>query len=195
MNWSVLQQDAPGIRRLQFEAEGSLLSFKEVIRFWQEWPEFRSWYSYQLAQAPFPAFFWEHPPLTVDRLSQPYEVILLDSPALARIQADPSPFLAFFRHEDPMPAVADFASLGKDAQLIVPAPSAPSAVYPHIATFARQALPDQQQALWQRLGDLMQQRVNHTPLWLSTSGLGVHWLHLRLDTQPKYYQHRAYRIW
>jgi hypothetical protein len=29
-------------------------------------------------------------------------------------------------------------------------------------------------------------------MWLSTSGLGVAWLHIRLDSTPKYYQHQPY---
>ena len=31
------------------------------------------------------------------------------------------------------------------------------------------------------------------PLWVSTSGAGVYWLHLRLDSFPKYYTHAPYR--
>ena len=30
------------------------------------------------------------------------------------------------------------------------------------------------------------------PLWVSTAGLGVSWLHVRLDARPKYYRHDAY---
>ena len=30
-------------------------------------------------------------------------------------------------------------------------------------------------------------------LWVSTSGLGVYWLHVRLDSYPKYYQHAPYK--
>jgi hypothetical protein len=40
----------------------------------------------------------------------------------------------------------------------------------------------------------MQQRVSASPLWLSTAGMGVSWLHLRLDSRPKYYRHRSYAI-
>jgi hypothetical protein len=28
--------------------------------------------------------------------------------------------------------------------------------------------------------------------WISTSGLGVPWVHVRLDSYPKYYQYRPY---
>ena len=30
------------------------------------------------------------------------------------------------------------------------------------------------------------------PTWLSTAGMGVSWLHVRLDSQPKYYGFAAY---
>lgn len=33
------------------------------------------------------------------------------------------------------------------------------------------------------------------PIWLSTSGLGVYWLHVRLDTRPKYYNHDEYKYY
>lgn len=31
------------------------------------------------------------------------------------------------------------------------------------------------------------------PLWVSTSGLGVSWLHVRLDSRPKYYTYAPYK--
>ncbi|MFO1021395.1 MAG: hypothetical protein U0903_11970 [Planctomycetales bacterium] len=31
------------------------------------------------------------------------------------------------------------------------------------------------------------------PVWLSTAGAGVPWLHVHLDDQPKYYSHAPYR--
>jgi len=35
--------------------------------------------------------------------------------------------------------------------------------------------------------------LSETPLWASTSGAGVAWLHIRFDTRPKYYIHLPYR--
>ncbi len=39
----------------------------------------------------------------------------------------------------------------------------------------------------------MTQRIGAMPVWLSTAGAGVSWLHVRLDTRPKYYHHGPYR--
>jgi len=40
----------------------------------------------------------------------------------------------------------------------------------------------------------MQRRLTQpVPTWLSTAGGGVAWLHVRLDTRPKYYRYNPYR--
>lgn len=36
-------------------------------------------------------------------------------------------------------------------------------------------------------------RLGVRPVWLSTAGMGVSWLHVRLDARPKYYGFAAYR--
>ena len=47
--------------------------------------------------------------------------------------------------------------------------------------------------LWQLVGAAMQRRLNTKPVWLSTAGAGVSWLHVRLDDWPKYYGYTPYR--
>ncbi len=42
-------------------------------------------------------------------------------------------------------------------------------------------------------GQEMEKRVSDKPVWLSTAGGGVPWLHVRLDNRPKYYSYRPYR--
>jgi len=39
----------------------------------------------------------------------------------------------------------------------------------------------------------MQKQISDRPTWLSTAGLGVYWLHLRLDSRPKYYRYQPYK--
>ena len=75
------------------------------------------------------------------------------------------------------------------------APGAARASYGHIAAFCRHAPENQLLALWQAVGAAL---AAHTaspaaaPVWLSTEGSGVPWLHIRMDSRPKYYHHRAY---
>jgi hypothetical protein len=86
-----------------------------------------------------------------------------------------------------------FPNLGDDAFLVAPCPRTPLAAYPHLAAFARHAPDAQQHALWQAVSGALSRRLDQRPLWLSTSGLGVAWLHVRLDLRPKYYTFGPYR--
>jgi hypothetical protein len=84
-------------------------------------------------------------------------------------------------------------NLGGDAILIVPCPVAEPSAYGHLAAFVRLAPERQRQALWQSVGEAMARRVGARPVWLSTAGAGVSWLHVRLDDRPKYYGYGPYR--
>lgn len=86
-----------------------------------------------------------------------------------------------------------FPNLPGETTLIVPAPVSPDhSCYTHLGNFLRAAPAGQVDRFWQVVGETMQQRVSASPLWLSTAGMGVSWLHLRLDSRPKYYRHRPY---
>jgi hypothetical protein len=96
--------------------------------------------------------------------------------------------------------VASFTNLGGDATLVVPCPhpSAPRG-YAHLAVFLRDAPKSQRVRFWaalaERVTDELAARGAHVPLWTSTSGLGVYWLHVRLDSRPKYYQYQPFTRW
>lgn len=141
-----------------------------------------------LAAAPFDAFYWETPPVTIETLDRPLEMALVDAPPLARTEADPSAFADRFDGEP----VVTFPNLGGDAVLVVPAPLGPEACYAHLAAFVRRAPEAQTDALWSSVARAVLERVSGAPLWLSTAGLGVPWLHVRLDARPKYYRHTPY---
>ncbi len=48
-------------------------------------------------------------------------------------------------------------------------------------------------SLWELVGEAMQRRPSHEPVWFSPAGAGVSWLHVRLDDRPKYYGYEPYR--
>jgi hypothetical protein len=85
-----------------------------------------------------------------------------------------------------------FPNLGLDAILVVPYPIAAHSVYAHLATFLRKGPESQRHALWQAVGYTMAQRLSSAPIWLNTAGGGVAWLHVRLDSRPKYYVYSRY---
>jgi hypothetical protein len=144
-----------------------------------------------LADAPFSAFRWETPPITRASADLPFEFVLLDSPGLTS-QPDPDAFAEHFRGSAD---VVSFPNLKNDAILVVPCPLGRISAYGHLAAFVREAPDAQKHLLWQLVlvGELMKRRLGPRPIWLSTAGAGVSWLHVRLDQKPKYYGHGRYR--
>ena len=168
----------------------SELTWREVLSLWLKDPEFGRFYLGFLADVPFEAYFWEHPPITLSELDKGYEVSFYDSPALAGKRADSRRFASFFKPDSP---VVSFLNLGGDARLIVPCPQTSEDAFTHLARFVRVAPEAQGLALMRLLGKTLQEEVSDKKIYLRTSGLGVFWLHIRLDERPKYYQSRRYR--
>lgn len=175
-----------------FEGD-SQLHYDEVIRNWREKSEFRNFYFSILQRSPFDAFFWENPPVTKLNIKYAYEFVLVNSPQLSQVRADPSPFQEKFKSLSAGQDVIAFENLGRDAELVVPCPVAAQNIYAHFASFIRQAPENQKHGLFITLANSLEMRINNKPTWVSTSGLGVYWLHIRLDTIPKYYSYQAYR--
>ena len=153
---------------------------------------FTDWYCGTLAAFEGAAFYWELPALTEALLDRDVEFVLIEAPVLARFGPERAPFEEYFRRavsED----VIVFPNLGGDAILVVPCPQGPDAHYPHLAAFLRHADRRQVRALWRVTAEEILRRLGTRPTWLSTAGGGVAWLHIRLDSRPKYYSHAPYR--
>jgi hypothetical protein len=176
--------------RFAISKDGRPLSYGDVIDAWQNSKEFREQFSEQLADSPYKAFRWETPAVTRTMLAQPLEFVLLNSPRLER-PVEPEAFAEHF--QGATGPVVSFANLGRDAIMVVPCPLTDEKAYGHLAAFVRRAPVSQQHALWQEIGDAMAKRVDDVPVWLSTAGAGVSWLHVRLDDRPKYYGYEPYR--
>jgi hypothetical protein len=179
------------VLKFAIHQDSSALPYAEVLRLWQTDADLRSFFMALLADVPFSAFRWETPPLTAASVQRPFEFVILDSPGLAA-NPDPNAFADHFG-DAAKDGVVSFPNLGNDAILIVPCPSGPLSAYRHIAAFVRQAPEPQKHALWAHVGKRMEQRLGPKPVWLSTAGAGVSWLHVRLDDQPKYYGYAPYR--
>jgi len=168
------------------------LSFRQVIDLWEASDEFREFFTAAITQSTFEAFFWETPPAMIGTLDRPFEFVLVASPSLSRLRPDPSPFRSHFSsHRSEQ--VLTFPNLGGDALLVVPAPVSAEACYTHLARFLRDAPRPQVDTFWQCVGRAMRERLSSAPTWLSTAGMGVSWLHLRLDSRPKYYRYQPYK--
>ena len=171
--------------------DGERVAFGEAMKLWQEDAGFRTKFISVLADSPFKAYKWETPAVTGVSLDRDFEFVLLDAPGLAR-PADRKTFARQFGDADDG-GIAVFENLGRNATLIVPAPVDDDSHYDQLAGFTRSAPPWVQDALWQSVGRTMLEHIADRPVWLSTAGGGVAWLHVRLDSQPKYYGYVPYK--
>ena len=180
------------VHKFSLTQAGQPLSYRTVLQLWQDHKAFRTFFITLLRDAPFAAYRWETPPVSVTLIDRDFEFVLLDSPGLAR-RPDPSSFARHFAQANEPDTVLSFPNLGRDAYMIVPCPNGPDGAYVHLATFIRQAPEGQRHELWQKVGQTMEQYLTAQPVWLSTAGGGVAWLHVRLDSRPKYYGYGPYR--
>jgi hypothetical protein len=181
------------VLRFRMRRDDEPLSWSDVVDRWQNDQSFRGFFISVLADAPFPAYFWETPPVTRATIDREFEFVLVDSQSLAGVRTDQQAFANQFASARSGESVIEFANLGGDATLVVPCPREPMSAYSQISAFARQAPDDQQHKLWSMVGAALERQLGAQPVWLNTSGLGIYWLHIRLDASPKYYTHGPYR--
>ncbi len=191
-NWRVEIETLGGGQRFHVFDGSSIVSFKDYFGFMESNADFRSWYTALIAQSGYEALFWEHPPLTQPTWSNQAEFVLLDGPSLARFEPDPHSFASQFERGDD--SVVTFPNLGGDALLVAPCPMVDCAVYPHLTAFLQAAPVDQVHDLWVKTASAVHGQLSDKPVWVSTAGMGVAWLHVRLDSWPKYYRFDPYKI-
>jgi hypothetical protein len=194
VGWQVECEELQGgwVRKYRLLRGDRVLSYDEVLDLWHTDAAFRNFFLRVLADAPFAAYRWETPALTRQALDRPFEFVLLDSPGLDRA-VEREAFAEHFSKAGSA-TVVTFGNLGRDAVLIAPVPRGPDAHYGHLSAFVRQASLEEKHDLWHAVAKAMRQRISDRPVWLSTAGAGVSWLHVRLDDKPKYYGHRPYQV-
>ena len=191
--WTVQREypETGGTLQFRFFAGNDCLSYKGFLLALERDANFRDVFLEEIPAAPLIAFRWENPPLTANNIEQQFECLLHDSPDLD-VRADPTDFESYFR---PDTEVVCFNNLGAVALLVVPCPISASVNYSHIGAFHRSAPQGQLHTFWKVVAQSVLARLGPQPLWLSTAGGGVDWLHMRLDDRPKYYRHLPWRDW
>lgn len=182
--------DSGRMRKLRISGPKGCMDYAGVIDAWITDAAFRRFFSGMLASMPYAAFFWEVRPVSSGDVEHPFESVVVDSPQLAGARADATAFAGHFGGY--AGSTSRFSNLSGDAMLVVPVPLDANTDYAHLASFVRSATAPQQGAFWQAVGEAVRDSLSAQRLWLSTSGLGVYWLHVRLDSRPKYYTCQAY---
>lgn len=175
----------------------SPMTWRDITRCWQfDW-EFQEYFISMLKQQPFESFFWEMPPVCKSSVDNIYKFVIVDAgTAFHSMKGDPNCFKDQFPDENCQEVIA-FNNLAGDAVLVVPRPPQEQKDLDHYLNLASFMRCDSatQVMLLQELGKQVEQWLQSRErfVFVSTAGLGVPWLHVRLDTCPKYYRHMPYK--
>lgn len=172
------------------------MAYYSVLEAWKTDSQFRQFFNSLLAESEFQAFTWETPPVSGPSLEQPFEFVLIKSRRLVNLRTpSASKFSDKLKAEPNSPSVVIFPNLNKDALFVAPCPAGKSNKgYAHLGDFVRFAPEEQKHELWKQLAKAVEQKISINPLWLSTSKLGVKWLHVRVDSKAKHYRHTPYTL-
>jgi hypothetical protein len=179
--------------RIGISDGGRPATVQSVLKALQTEPRVGSWFGACLEALPWGAFYWECPALTPATLSDPYECVALEAPSLMGLTAEPEAFRAHLDAAPPGSLVAVFPNLSGDAVLVAPTEADDGRGYPHLAAFLRAAPQAQIAAFFSALASQALRSCREGPVWVSTAGDGVAWLHGRVDRRPKYYRYAPYR--
>lgn len=156
---------------------------------------FRTLFIEALLNTEYPALAWETAPISRATADLPMAQCVLPHPALARAVPDIASFGEHLNSGRGTTDVRSFLNWGGDARLVVPCESTPKIDYAHMMSFLKNAPTHQRDTLFREVGQhvLHHLRTEEEPVWVSTAGMGVSWLHIRLDKRPKYYRTDAFR--
>lgn len=186
------EQPAIAATRVRPMIAGEQVTFRSFYEHLERQPEARSALCEYLVSRAAEAIFWETPPCTLSSADRAFEFVWVPATHLAQARPDSRSFQEHFRADSARPVVV-FQNLGGDATLVVPEGSGPSQNYAHLLSFLRNAPERQVHELLRTLGATFRETLSHEPIWVSTAGMGVPWLHIRLDSYPKYYRFREYK--
>jgi hypothetical protein len=140
------------------------------------------------------AVFMELPPVNIiTQNTTQFEAYITNAPELHGINPDYETFSEHMLNSQPGNAV-NFYNLGRDAMLIAPTIGENGNGFAHLKTFVTYASKNQQHKFWKLVANQalsLLKDLDHQPLWVSTSGMGVSWLHCRFDIRPKYYVQKS----
>jgi hypothetical protein len=191
--WSFASEPVLAGRGARFRVRhgAAAVTFGEALALLDTSAAFRTALGETIAASPCVALRWETPPVTQATLAREFEFVLVDDPFL-ETPPEPAVFAAWF-DEAPAQALAlAVPNLGRTARLVVPRGVADDAAYVHLKAFLRHAPREQVHALWQCVARTAREELSDAPLWVSTAGGGVSWLHVRIERVPKYYVYRPY---
>jgi hypothetical protein len=179
------------IQRFRLSEDGRALAYRKVLELWECDQEFVDFYLSIFRKCGFDSYVWETPAVSTDTAERPFEFVLHNTPRASQTP-DLDTFAQYFDRNSANHGIVAFPNLGHDAILVVPSPYRDNANYSGLADFFREAPIDQQRALWKVTAQQVKLNLSEKPTWVSVAGGGISWLHIRLDSRPKYYRYMPY---
>jgi len=141
----------------------------------------------------FPTLFLNCPPLTSINLGEVFEMALMDAKNLSAIKTDAHTFAEYFKKEKDL--AVSFHNLGGDALMVCPTPLKDHniEIYSSLEPFIRCSPMKQQVEFWGKVGSGLNLLKAKRTVWLNTAGGKVHYIHMRMDSRPKYYHYDKFR--
>lgn len=189
---STLIDDDQSCLRCIILCDGVQITYNKFVEGIRLDEQFRNVFFDFIATCEFDAVNWELPPVNQATFEQPFEFVLIENRPLATVEPNSAPFAEHYDNAGNGRGVVTFTNLRNDAKLVVPCPLDEPESYTHFAGFIREAPEDQVHALLEQVGHQIQRHLSEEWLWVSTAGMGVYWLHVRVSEVPKYYRHRGY---
>lgn len=186
---------------IQYKIEGNYITYKYGLKYtWQQ--KLDSWargdyFKYPQDLMDDDGFFYRTSELT-NSPNCMYDELYVKTDHFNQLRQD---YNNFQEHIDKSPNkyVISFLNSGKDAKLIIPMPYKNSdgseKNYVSLKHFCDNAPEDQQREFWKYAAIIIREYlIGKKVLYINTSGTGVPYLHLRLDTKPKYYGEPSERL-
>jgi hypothetical protein len=160
--------------------------------------EFRIYCSELMKNVPYAGFMFAITKIHDLRkdLDKDFIIYVKSNPVFARMKADPSAYSEHFRGKWRW---KDIPNLSGDALLLIP--NKPKGgnydKYANISNFFKEASISEISELFKAIGIFLEDSINFDcvrllpgnkkhSLYINTHGLGVPWIHVRFDTNPKY---------
>ena len=137
------------------------------------------------------SFFWETSPIN-NKMNNEFDEKFIESDILNKMKQN---YLSF---EDKIKKtnnknVLSFYNLSKTSKLVIPYPKK-GKKFTTLKQFMDNASLKQQKLFWKKVVSSIKSMLKkYDKVWISTHGTGVPYLHVRIDTYPKYYLTKKFR--
>lgn len=140
--------------------------------------------------------FFECVPVSADTVeTMPFECAIITTHLFDGCKENSRPFR---RHLKNSGTVAVFQNIGRDATLVCPVHrDSDHGPFGHLTEFLKNSTPYQRRVFWNTVGqtylEIIELRGSQLT-YLSTSGTGVAYLHMRIDERSKYFHYPPYML-